>query len=603
MLASGQVVADRYRVERTLGRGATATVYAATQLALNRTVALKVLDRLDLEEPAALERFERESRLQARLDHPGILPIVDAGLSDDGLFLVTKFIDGTTLRTLIQRAQLPPQRALDLLAQVAEALDHAHAGGFVHRDVKPHNVLVDTNDKAYLSDFGLARDVAAATITQAGTVFGTHAYVAPEVIRGEVATAASDRYSFAAMTFECLTGQVPFPRAVDAASLYAHTSEPAPALSAFRADLAKADKVLLSALDKSPSKRPTSARGLIDDIRAAVGRSQLDQLPPAPARDDEPVTPEVYRRPRPRPLRWLVPVLGVALVAGVVAFMTSSGEPSVDPPPVRPGAASVGSSLWAAAVVTLDCAGEPVSPGSPSCALFQETLGEATVAVPADGSIVAWHLRGATGTVRLLVLRQTDEGWYEAVQSADRVVHPDGVFTFTEDMRVLEGDRVGLYAAAGGAFGLASDGEGTIASWVPRPPAFLADSGLDAELLLRVDVVPGRLPTPPIAQVGEHAAAYRRGPQLAERQVVLDGVSHRVVLEQAYDGDVFLLRGDEPIAVFAPTGLLDSATIEVFEIELKPEGPVLVIEWSDPGVTGNTRRTFLVTAQGFERIS
>ena len=269
-----------YRVDGMLGRGGMATVYEATHESIGRPTALKLLDaRLGMREDF-VRRFRREGRMQASLEHPHVVAVYEVVESEDGLFIAMQLVRGPTLAALIAAGALTAQRALALLAQIADAIDAAHAAGLVHRDIKPRNVLVGEGDHAYLADFGLTTLGDDTGVTVTGDVLGTVAYLAPEVIRGEPASAASDRYAFAALAFECLTGSVVFPRPTQAAQLYAHTTEPAPRISVRRPELPGAvDALFERALAKDPSDRPASATELVAAIRHAVGDNTRDARP------------------------------------------------------------------------------------------------------------------------------------------------------------------------------------------------------------------------------------------------------------------------------------------------------------------------------------
>jgi predicted Ser/Thr protein kinase len=261
-----------YRVDGTLGEGGMGTVYRATQLSLERVVALKVLTAELSSDPAFRERFRREGLLQAALDHPHIVTVYEAGEADGRLFLAMRMVEGPTLKELILRRELDDRRALRLLTQVAEALDAAHAKGLIHRDVKPQNVLVGAGDHAYLADFGLTKGSDDAGMTETGQFVGTIDYISPEQARGEQASARSDVYALTAVLCECLTGQVPYVRATEERALLAHLSEPPPRLSQVRADLPAAlDEVVAEGMAKAPGDRPASAGELMLKARRAFG--------------------------------------------------------------------------------------------------------------------------------------------------------------------------------------------------------------------------------------------------------------------------------------------------------------------------------------------
>lgn len=261
-----------YRIDGTLGEGGMGTVYRATQLSLERVVALKVLTAELSADPAFRERFRREGLLQAALDHPHIVTVYEAGATDNRLFLAMRMVEGPTLKDLILRRQLDDRRALRLLTQVADALDAAHAKGLIHRDVKPQNVLVGAGDHAYLADFGLIKAVDDhGPLTGTGQFIGTIDYVAPEQIQGDPATATSDCYALTGVLFECLTGQVPFLRPNEAATLHAHVLQPPPKISELRPDLpAELDDVIAHGMAKDPAARPATAVELIMEAQRAL---------------------------------------------------------------------------------------------------------------------------------------------------------------------------------------------------------------------------------------------------------------------------------------------------------------------------------------------
>jgi YVTN family beta-propeller protein len=232
VLTTGSVLGD-FRIEGELGHGGMGVVYRATQLSLGRPVALKVIASALADEEGFRERFGRESRLAASLDHPNVIPVYAAGEHDGVLYIAMRYVEGTDLRALIRaEGRLDPLRAAGVVAQVASALDAAHERGLVHRDVKPANVLVAARsggEHVYLTDFGLTkRSASESSLTAAGEWVGTLDYVAPEQVRGDPVDGRADVYALGCVLYELLTGRVPFPRENDLAKLWAHISDDAP---------------------------------------------------------------------------------------------------------------------------------------------------------------------------------------------------------------------------------------------------------------------------------------------------------------------------------------------------------------------------------------
>ena len=271
-LAAGATLAG-YRIDSLVGRGSSGSVYLAHELVLDRRVALKTLSPALTADERFRERFLRESRIAAGLEHPGILPIYAAGEADGVVYLAMRFVEGSDLGELIEaEGALAADRTLHLLGQVADALDAAHRRGLIHRDVKPGNILVDESDRAYLTDFGLATHAASVDSLSRDTPFaGTIDYIAPEQARGEELDARADLYSLGCVLFECLTGQPPYRRSSELASVLAHLNDPPPLLSDARPELAALDPVITRALAKSPEQRQPSAAALVAEARAALG--------------------------------------------------------------------------------------------------------------------------------------------------------------------------------------------------------------------------------------------------------------------------------------------------------------------------------------------
>ncbi|HEX3388764.1 MAG TPA: protein kinase [Streptosporangiaceae bacterium] len=267
-----------YRLDEQIGRGGMAVVYRAYDLQLGRQVALKVLDPVLAGDGEFRQRFIRESRAAAAVDHPNIIPVFAAGEADGVLFIAMRYVSGPDVRTLIDATgPLPARRAVDIVAQVAAALDTAHGRGLVHRDVKPANMLLDPapggshSDHVYLSDFGLSKQALAGLgLTATGQLVGTLDYVAPEQIENRPVDGRGDQYSLACAAFEMLCGAPPFRRDQDLALLWAQLSEPPPPLTSRRPGLPPAvDQVIAQALAKSPGGRYPRCLDFAAALRAA----------------------------------------------------------------------------------------------------------------------------------------------------------------------------------------------------------------------------------------------------------------------------------------------------------------------------------------------
>ncbi|MFE7132149.1 serine/threonine-protein kinase [Streptomyces sp. NPDC057638] len=313
-----------YRVESEIGRGGMAVVYRARDLRLDRIVALKLLAPELVRNDTFRKRFAHESRVAAAIDHPHIVPVFEAGETEGLLFIAMRYVPGQDLRALLHReGPLPPGTAVRISAQVASALDAAHAHDLVHRDVKPGNILVaegtdsDHPEHVYLTDFGLTKKSLSLTgFTHNGQFVGTLDYVAPEQISGQPVDGRCDVYSFACVVYEMLTGSVPFQREDDIALLWAQQFDAPPPPTGLRPGLPPAtDAVLLKALAKTPGERYDSCGRFVAELRAALltpvsgqttdqgGGQDATTPPPVPSGTDS-GRPE----PPPGPPEWARPV-------------------------------------------------------------------------------------------------------------------------------------------------------------------------------------------------------------------------------------------------------------------------------------------------------
>jgi ABC-type transport system substrate-binding protein len=265
-----------YRLEALVGRGGMSAVYRAEDLRLGRPVALKVLAPELAEDERFRARFLAESRLAASIDHPNIVPIFEAGEADGRLYIAMRYVEGTDLRALLRSdGPLEPGRAVALVGQLAEALDAAHARGLVHRDVKPSNALVTAkgaSEHVYLADFGLTKHTTSrGGPTAHDQMVGTVEYVAPEQIRGDDVDGHADLYALGCVLFESLTGEVPFSRRSEVATIYAHLEDDPPRASDRRPGVpAEFDAVIARALAKDPKRRWQHGAELTAAAQAAL---------------------------------------------------------------------------------------------------------------------------------------------------------------------------------------------------------------------------------------------------------------------------------------------------------------------------------------------
>jgi eukaryotic-like serine/threonine-protein kinase len=264
-----RILNGRYRIDGVVGDGGMAVVYRGWDLVLNRVVAIKVLREQYAMNESFLARFRREAQSAAGLAHPNIVNVYDVGRDGDTWYIVQELIDGTDLATLIrQRGQFTVADATEVIAQVAVALDYAHSRGIIHRDVKPHNILIDSRGTAKVVDFGIAKGVNDIKMTDAGTALGTAGYISPEQATGAPLTAASDLYSTGVVLYEMLTGRLPFvgDTAVSVAMQHVRNAPPPP--SRFNAKIPRpTEAVILRAMEKLPERRYISGAEMVDALR------------------------------------------------------------------------------------------------------------------------------------------------------------------------------------------------------------------------------------------------------------------------------------------------------------------------------------------------
>jgi predicted Ser/Thr protein kinase len=330
----------KYNIVSLLGKGGMGEVYEAYDTDKNRTVALKILADGFSNDATFRKRFQRESHAAAVLQEPHVIPIHDWGEIDGRLYIDMRLVHGQTLDELISKGPLDPSRAVAIIGQIAAALDAAHAEGLLHRDIKPHNIIVTDADFAYLVDFGIAEARGDTRLTTAGTPIGTISYMAPERFTEQEATPAVDVYALACVLYESLTGDSPFSRDSLENMVAAHLASPPPRPSVTNARVpATFDAVIARGMAKDPDDRYGTAGGLVRAAqRAADGGRHTLALPPGavPAGPQEVPAAPGNRRGR----GWLLPTVvavATALILGgvgvVIGLLTQQDRGAAPPPP------------------------------------------------------------------------------------------------------------------------------------------------------------------------------------------------------------------------------------------------------------------------------
>jgi YVTN family beta-propeller protein len=329
-----------HRIVAVLGRGGMGVVYRARKLALDRDRALKVIAPALSNNPRFRERFKRESRMAAAIEHPNVIPVHDAGEEGGMLYLAMRLIEGSDLhRVVTGRGRLTPERASRIITGVAAALDAAHASGLVHRDVKPANVLIEARgdgEHVYLSDFGITRTTLGGdTLTGTGEFIGSVDYIAPEQAAGESVDGRTDVYSLGGVAHFALTGRPPFPRDTQLATLFAHANAPRPRPTETDPTLpSDVDAVMVNAMAADPGDRYASAGEFAADLARALGVAPgalaAPPPPPTPPAETRALGPEGRRRSRLLPAALGLAALGAV---AVVAILATGGD---DPEPETP---------------------------------------------------------------------------------------------------------------------------------------------------------------------------------------------------------------------------------------------------------------------------
>jgi serine/threonine-protein kinase len=334
-LTANTVAGGRYLIEDTLGHGGMAVVYLARDAELDRPVALKVLAENLGGDGEVRERFVREARLAARLSHPNVVHVFDAGEDDGRPFIVMEYVPGETLaRVLERRRKLPSPEAAALAAQAARGLQHAHSAELVHRDVKPQNLLLRDDGVLKIADFGIARALGSSRLTQLGTVLGTASYIAPEQALGEEVGPPADIYSLGAVLYQLLTGRPPYEVESLAELAEQHRSGTIVPVRDLEPSVpSDIEAVVMRCLARDPTFRPSSADELVNALAAE------------PATTVKTVALPKSRPPRRTTWRWIAiaALFGVVvLVLGLLRLGDNGSSPTKPAPPrvqpIAPGA-------------------------------------------------------------------------------------------------------------------------------------------------------------------------------------------------------------------------------------------------------------------------
>jgi eukaryotic-like serine/threonine-protein kinase len=351
MTVIGTLIGDRFRLEEKVGSGGMSSVYRAFDPTLERRVAIKLMHRDISTDPDQLERFRREARAVARMNHPHVVTVIDAGEDDGTPYIVFEYVEGETLKERIRRlGRLPVSEAVAYAIEIGRALESAHANRLVHRDVKPQNVLIDIDGRAKVTDFGIARSMEAQGLTATGRVLGTTDYVSPEQALGDEVTEASDIYSLGIVLYEMLTGEVPFKADTQVAVAMQHVREPLPDVQRRRPEISAAlAAVVERSTAKEISNRYDSVDEMVHDLEEVLGieaartgqaTGEATTVLRGLSDDTADFAPARMRHPR----RTLM--LGIALLAvtaGVLAFLANRTEegPGRAATPPTPGLAPV----------------------------------------------------------------------------------------------------------------------------------------------------------------------------------------------------------------------------------------------------------------------
>jgi serine/threonine protein kinase, bacterial len=544
-----------YRLDALIGRGGMGEVHRAFDEQRQRTVAVKRLQQHLATDPEYRDRFRREAALAARLSEPHVVPIHDYGEIDGRLFLDMRLVEGSDLAAVLRRGPLRPERAVDVVSQVADAVDAAHAAGLVHRDIKPSNVLlVGPPDRAadhgfaYLADFGIASESGDATVSRPGLALGTSAYMAPERISGDAYDQRIDVYSLACVLYECLTGERPFPAEDLLDAVRAHLTAPPPRPSQ-RGLPAALDGVVARGMAKRPEDRYATAGELGDAARAAI------EPPPRRGRSRRPVLVALA----------VTAVLVIGIVAAAVALRPT-------------GPALV---LDTTAVVGVGPADVAVTPDGRRVIVTNQSIDTLSVLDAATGTVVADRVPVPGGPTGVAVapdgtayVTQTAAGTVAVLDPAFRIVRTAAVGRFPDGL-----------ALAAGLLWVGNAGDGTVSVIDPA-------SGAAVGAPIPVGAQPSGLAAGP-----DGSRVYVAGSgsddvtviDTATRVVVATVPAGRAPAAVAADARrVYVAdRGAGTLTVLDAATLRAVGTVEVGNgpsgVALSPDGALLHVSYADDG--------------------
>lgn len=587
-----------FEIRSVLRHGADAITYAVIQPELDRAAELDLLARSAPNE--LRERFLAESAALVALDHPAMVPVLDSGEDEHGVYRVTLCGSGGQLGEAIARSRLGSAEVLAIAGDIAGALDALHGRGLTHRSLSPAAIQLGSQGSGLLDRPGLPPASSGGT-TAIATLPGLESYVAPEIRRGTEPTPASDLFALAAILFEALTGHPAFTSAEEAAAY--GPGVPAPSAGAIRREIpAAASDALARGLDADPAMRPGSAAELVGALEQAMAGTEL---PP-------PGAGAVLWRRR----RGLVAIPAATIAIGLAVLAISSGDESTVPQPLE-GAMPIGSDLElpAGEIRTLDCDGEPPSKRSRPCSIIQTELDGALLAATENGSIRSWTVRGFEGEAQFGIFRPRDDGFFQVFISQLEPIPDRGIHTFDANIEVEKGDVVALQVPAGSGVGVAAGGPDAASGRFfppkyggePIPPTQPAGTGFDHEMLARFDFMPGLPIDEPEQLDGAEARRAPDGTVLGQTRMSV-GPELRIKGELVQVGDRLWL---DLVHLGARTSRVEMQDAEpdgeLVRIEAIPYGDGLNgqidVEWQNPGELGTVVHIFQTVELTFDFIS